>query len=64
MEPYQVRMLEEREELAEKVERLQKFNESTQFSTLEKGEQNRLRRQLDAMCLYLYILNERIDVWY
>lgn len=63
MEDYRVRMMEEHAELAKKVSKLQAFIESNPlFPGLELLQRSRLRRQLEAMSLYLYILSERINL--
>lgn len=61
MEAYVERMVEERSQLAERTKKLQMFLESSTFKKLTQPEQIRLYRQLDAMCLYLYILCERLE---
>lgn len=59
-EPHEQRVLDERAELAAKLERLNDFIGFQRFLELDKDEQSRLRRQASAMTKYLEILDERI----
>jgi hypothetical protein len=60
MQPYQERVVDERNELAEKVEKLRIFLSSASFIALRVAEQDRLVRQYQHMTAYLDILNQRI----
>jgi hypothetical protein len=61
MLPWQQRVLDERDELAEKLTALQKFCESPRlFEAVVEGEADRLARQAAAMSAYLAVLDERI----
>lgn len=59
MESYQERVVAERAELSQKLERLRKFL-SSGGRAAEEAEQLRLNRQADVMTEYLGILDERI----
>lgn len=60
--PYQLRVLNERAELKEKVDLLGKFiaSDTSQFSKLPFEEQDRMSRQHTHMSYYLQVLDERI----
>jgi len=60
LEPHQYRVLNERAELRDKLEKLLAFINSPAFSNVELAEQKRLRHQVDCMGEYLNILNERV----
>ena len=60
MAPHQIRVVNERDDLATKVERLRAFLGSDTYSKLDHAERGRLDRQLGAMMIYLDILDERI----
>ena len=61
MEPYQERVVKEREELNIKIGKLSDFIADPQFSTLvDVDEQERLKWQFICMSLYSTILHERI----
>lgn len=61
MQPHQERVVTEKSELSEKVDKLRCFiGDNPIFYTLMGSEQDRLKRQLVAMTEYLSILNERI----
>lgn len=57
---HQQRVLQERDELADKGDKLSAFLGSNIFAALEADERERLSRQLYAMGMYLTVLNERI----
>ena len=57
---YQIRVVEEKDELDGKIERLAKFKQSEQFVSVPKDEQDRLTQQLAVMREYSSILGERI----
>lgn len=59
-EPHEQRVLEERAELNQKLDRLNDFISMERFFSLDRDEQSRLRRQACAMKEYLAILDERI----
>ena len=61
--PHQQRVVEERDQLAERITRLTAFEAGELFTSLCEAEQRRLRSQLVAMDEYLAILNERIAAW-
>jgi hypothetical protein len=61
MEPHQLRVVVERDELKDKLDKLNAFINSDKFTELvETEEQHRLMRQANLMSSYLDVLNERI----
>lgn len=60
MKPHQDRVVEERQELAAKIERLQAFVNGPQFTVIGPDERERLLRQLVVMHSYERVLGERI----
>ena len=58
--PHQLRVIEERQALDEKRQKLASFIGGELYRNLPKMEQSRLNRQLEAMTLYSSILIERI----
>ncbi len=60
MKPHQERVVTEKTELDTKREKLTAFIGGDMYRTLDKTEQSRLNRQLEAMTLYSNILGERI----
>ena len=61
LKEHQKRVIEERDELQIKIEKLIKFVQSELLALVSKPEQERLQRQLTIMQDYRRILNERID---
>lgn len=61
--PYQQRVVEEREQLQEKLTKLREFIETPMFEALSIMEKARLRRQRDIMREYRLILDVRIEAW-
>jgi uncharacterized protein (DUF169 family) len=61
MAPHQERVVVEKKELDEKIEKLTAFKEGEVFAGLPVQEQERLSRQLRAMTEYSEILGERIS---
>ena len=59
-QPHQQRVVEEKYQLDEKLEKLCEFLITDLFKTLSIDEQSRLHRQQSAMMLYSGILKERI----
>jgi len=57
---YQKRVVEERDLLYEKIERLESFISSDQFNEIDEYQQCLLTKQYDAMFTYAGILDERI----
>jgi hypothetical protein len=60
MLPHQVRAVEEKNELDEKICKLELFFNTPTFLDLPESEQGRLRKQLFYMSEYSAILGERI----
>ena len=60
MEAYQQRIVEEKNELCDRLLKLEFFIKGDKFSSLPLAEQSRLSRQRDAMTDYLHVLQERI----
>jgi len=63
IEPHQVRVMEERNHLMDKLQRLNSFVDSSTFHCLPFNEKDVLQRQRVAMAQYLSLLNERIGSW-
>lgn len=60
MLPYQQRVVEEKQELDTRIEKLMAFMTTNVFDGLDNGEKSRLRIQLAAMQTYGTALGERI----
>lgn len=60
METYQQRVVEEKQELDGRRDRLTTFIASKSFDNLDPAEQERMSRQLTVMTEYSDILGERI----
>lgn len=60
MEAYQQRVIEERDQLSRRVDKLCEFFGSPLSSGVSDEEFDRLEHQLHLMKAYLYILDERI----
>lgn len=60
LQPHQQRVVEEKEALQEKVEKLEKFTQSEIFKTLSKTDQKLLKYQLIYMIGYLNVLEARV----
>lgn len=61
MEPFQQRVIEEKEQLDQSHQRLCRFiNESAEFLKLPRDEQDRLRMQERIMSAYSLVLKQRI----
>ena len=64
MELYQIRVLQERNELQDKLHRLKTFNtENKNFTKLPPLEQSLLLQQQSVMQMYLNILDNRIALF-
>jgi hypothetical protein len=63
MQPHQERVVAERNELSERIEKLAAFFETDLFSSLPTAEARRLCRQYGHMKSYLDILDERIEAF-
>jgi hypothetical protein len=60
MPPHQQRVIDEREQLAEKCDKLKVFLWGAIFNSLPTEERSRLIQQLGFMLAYLGILDQRI----
>lgn len=58
---WQQRVVEERDELAQKIAKLAAFMCGAAFTKQEEGSRNLLHNQLNHMNAYLCILDARID---
>lgn len=58
--PHQQRVIDERQDLDGKIDRLSSFTETSTFAVLDPAERSRMERQLRAMVGYRNILDERI----
>lgn len=63
MQPHQQRVVDEKDELAEKLTKLNSFIGGTIYDSLSVDERNRLCRQAAVMKDYLDILNDRINAF-
>ncbi len=64
MQPHQQRVVDEKNELDEKLTKLNAFvSAGTIFDTLASAEQERLRRQAGIMAEYSAVLGERIEAF-
>lgn len=59
-QPHQERVIEERAQLVDKVDKLDAFLFGKTFNSLAEVEQLRLLKQLAYMKMYLNVLGERI----
>lgn len=63
MQPYQQRVVDEKSELDDKLDKLAKFIGSPSFTSLDKEEQMLLICQKVAMRIYSTILEDRITAF-
>lgn len=63
MEPHQLRVVLEQQDLTEKIGKLIAFISSTNFGKIDKAEQNRLILQTSVMSTYELILKDRIEAF-
>ena len=64
MEDYQIRVLNEKEALSDKIEKLSKFiHRDPIFENLDKYEQILLIQQMTHMEAYENVINLRLDQW-
>ncbi len=64
LQPHQIRVVKERDELDEKIAKLSDFiMNSDLFQTLQHEEKDRLERQLYIMVAYHNVLEERIGAF-
>ncbi len=57
--PHQQRVIAEREQLADRIQKLESFLATEMFAGLPEDEQQLLKMQADAMVVYLSILEAR-----
>jgi hypothetical protein len=58
---HQGRVIVEKSDLSEKLDKLEDFHNTTIYASLPPAEQSRLTRQLLIMKLYEQVLSERIS---
>jgi len=63
LQPHQLRVVMERDALELKLAALRAFRKTDQCKALAAAEQERLGRQLHAMCEYSRVLLSRIDAF-
>ena len=63
MKPHQQRVIDEKTELDEKLEKLNSFSQSDIFALLAEDEKKRLARQSKIMDQYSVVLGERISAF-
>lgn len=63
LQPHQKRVIDEREELGSRLEKLENFIGGIKFTELDPAEQSRLDRQFLVMQLYAQVLSERISAF-
>jgi len=63
MQPHQERVVAEKAELSEKVDKLETFIGGSIYTSLPAAEQMRLTRQYLIMQLYEQVLSERIGAF-
>ena len=63
MEAWQERVLEEKEQLSEKKNKLEEYIHTSQFNDLSNVDSGLLMCQYQAMKTYEEILQTRIDTW-
>jgi hypothetical protein len=63
MQAYQQRVIEEKQELDAKLDKLNQFIDSPQFLVIDGEEQKRLRLQRTFMLAYSNVLGERIEAF-
>ena len=63
MEAHQQRVVAEKTDLDEKIEKLKSFFDTEVFKGLDIAEQNRLTVQVAAMQLYSQVLGHRITAF-
>lgn len=61
IQPHQQRVINERRELGDKMDKLHTFTRGATFKTLSEAEQSRLHNQLSVMNVYEDILRQRIE---
>lgn len=59
--PHEQQLVEERNQLSERVDKLQEFTNTAVFKSLDVTEQCLMYEQLNHMKIYLGILNRRLS---
>lgn len=63
MQDYQLRVLKEKNELDERIEKLTKFIADDYFNSLSPRDQELLNQQQTIMLEYQNILGQRLESW-
>lgn len=63
LQPFQERVVTEKKELDEKIEKLLAFTKTEAFASLPNSEQSLLGRQSEAMVQYSVVLGARITAF-
>lgn len=63
MQPHQQRVIDEKNELSDKIYKLSSFRTTDMFKSLSEKEQDLLTVQLNTMIEYENILEERIQLF-
>lgn len=63
MQPYQERVVTERDDLSDKIDRLAQFLDTAAYALLPESERDRMFRQLRHMNNYREVLDERIEAF-
>jgi hypothetical protein len=63
MQPHQERVVADKAELSDKLDKLETFEGGAIYNSLPPAEQSRLTRQLLIMKLYEQVLAERISAF-
>jgi hypothetical protein len=63
MEAFQQRVVDEKTELSDKLDKLETFVDGKIYNSLPPAEQSRLSRQLLIMRLYEQVLSERVSAF-
>ena len=61
MEDWKERLIEEKDQLTDRINKLQRFVLTDKFDSLPYADKELLMQQLEAMDNYAYILTQRVD---
>lgn len=61
MEDWKERLIQEKDELTNRITKLQQFVLTDKFDSLPYADKELLMQQLEAMDNYAYILTQRVD---